>query len=285
MAQNIIITGRICKRMNEYSAGDRFDRLMLTGKSFRNKTSHIYFECICDCGNICFVVGNNLRIGKTTSCGCKKATHGLSKHPLYKTWRNVLKRCYYIKGVEYNDYGGRGIKVCEEWVDDFYSFYTWSINNGWGDGLTLDREDNDGNYKPNNCRWITNSEQQRNKRNNFIITAFGETKCLQDWENDKRCSVSNSTIKCRIDKGWTAEDAISKPNSNLTENRKQRKDVLVVDYMNQSKTLTEWCNLMGLNYLLIRGRLADGWDVKTAFDTECMTKYYHNNKKQNCGKP
>ena len=128
------------------------------------------FKLQCDCGNITEVVLRSLRAGLTTSCGCfnEKAhtTHGCSKHPAYVTYNNMMARCYNTESADYFFYGGRGIKVCDEWKDHPEVFCAWADANGYKKNLTIDRIDPDGNYCPDNCRWITNTEQQRNRRDN-----------------------------------------------------------------------------------------------------------------------
>lgn len=130
-------------------------------------------------------------------------------HPLYKAYYGMKARCYNTKDKRYKDYGGRGIVVCSEWMSSFLAFYDWAINNGWRRGITLDRINNNGNYEPSNCRWVSLTVQNRNRRFNVNIIAFGEKKCLQEWFNDKRCFVSAPTILNRIKKGISPELAIT----------------------------------------------------------------------------
>lgn len=141
----------------------------------------------------------------------KVLMHGLSKNRLYQIYKNMIYRCYKDNAESYCYYGARGITVCQEWLDDILSFYNWSIENGYSDDLTIDRIDNDGNYCPENCRWITNAEQQNNKRDCFYITAFGETKNVKQWSKDSRCSSHYSTIINRIRAGKSPEEAITTP--------------------------------------------------------------------------
>lgn len=129
------------------------------------------FECQY-CGEYFKSLIHHVKSGGTKSCGCynkqsakeRHTTHGLTKHPLYNTWNDMKKRCYNPKYKNYIHYGGRGIKVYEEWKIDFLTFYNWAIQNGWVKGLSIDRIDVNGNYEPDNCRWVTQEIQCRNTR-------------------------------------------------------------------------------------------------------------------------
>lgn len=217
----------------DWSSGDRYGYLMLTGKSYSVKYPKCavrYVECICDCGKIFYTLFSKVKRGGTKSCGCKRmefiikgnTTHGMSLrgivNPIYKAWQQMKERCRGGREKEYKDYTLRGVIVCKEWLD-FNVFYDWAINNGWKEGLSLDRyPNNDGIYEPKNCRWATVPMQNRNKRNNVLIEAFGETKCVTDWQNSDICSVNASTIKYRINKmKWSAEDAIYKPRQDFNK--------------------------------------------------------------------
>jgi len=100
-----------------------------------------------------------------------------------------------------------GIRVCEEW-NDFSIFRDWALSHGYAEDLTIERIDNDGNYEPSNCKWITRLAQARNKRNNHVLTIWGETKCVKDWSMDSRCRVAYTTFKTRIERGWDPEKAL-----------------------------------------------------------------------------
>lgn len=141
----------------------------------------------------------------------KHRTHGLTKHPLYSVWVGMKGRCLYPSQPSYKNYGGRGITICDEWLNDFKSFYDWATSNGWKQGLVLDRIDFNGNYEPSNCRWVSNKENNDNRSISLNITAFGETKNASDWALDPRCNCSYWSLIYRIEKGWNSEEAIRKP--------------------------------------------------------------------------
>lgn len=130
---------------------------------------------------------------------------------LRKVWRQMRSRCSSPKNEKYSIYGGRGITVCAEW-SSYTVFRAWAISAGYTAGLTIDRIDNDGNYEPGNCHWITAGEQMRNKSNTVYLTAFGETKDMVSWSEDPRCVVSEAALRQRVQKrGWDVERALTEP--------------------------------------------------------------------------
>lgn len=147
--------------------GKRFGRLTVVSREPNNKWKETMWRCECDCGGETITSGKHLRSGHTTSCGCKRqqriTKHGLCKNRLYRIHNNMMQRCYNKNNKDYNRYGGRGIKICNEWKTNFISFYNWSMKNGYKTDLTLDRKNNDGNYEPSNCRWVTMKEQALNR--------------------------------------------------------------------------------------------------------------------------
>lgn len=139
-----------------------------------------------------------------------KITHGLRNHPLYDVWGKIKARCYNIQSKDYTDYGGRGISVCTEWIDDFKAFYDWCIENGYQKGLEIDRRNNNGNYEPDSCRMVTRSQNMRNTRRNNNLTYNGETKCLSEWA--EIYGIKRFTLFGRINRmGWDIEKALTTP--------------------------------------------------------------------------
>lgn len=191
----------------------KFGRLLVLEKTDMRDHRYIIYKCKCDCGNIIYVNGNKLRSGHTKSCGCYRkellTSHGKSNTRLYNIYHHMKARCYNITHDRYKDYGARGIVVCDEWLTDFTAFYNWSIENGYRENLTIDRIDVNGNYEPNNCRWATPKEQQRNTRYNRNYTINGETHCLIEW--CERLNRNYNTVACRINRGWPVEKALFTP--------------------------------------------------------------------------
>ena len=167
--------------------GKKYGRLtvLYRDKSHFGCGEHTYWVCRCDCGRITKVRPDALKSGTVVSCGCYHSEissdiaskinfkHGLSRSRLFGIWKNIQTRCYNQKSPAFSNYGGRGISMCEEWKNDFLSFFLWSTNNGYEPGLEIDRIDNDGPYAPRNCRWITRKENCRNRRNNYQVEING----------------------------------------------------------------------------------------------------------------
>lgn len=164
---------------------------------------------------------NNPDISKKT--GKKIVHHELSKHPLYYRYNGIKNRCYNHNVEAYENYGGRGIKMCEEWKNDFKAFYNWCIANGCDGDKQIDRIDNDGDYCPENCRIVARKINTDNRRVSINITAWGETKNASDWSLDERCKTSYSAMLYRINAGWSAEEAISKPSRSTMDKFKRFK--------------------------------------------------------------
>lgn len=125
----------------------------------------------------------------------------------------MIQRCHLSGSIGYADYGGRGIFVCTEWRSGFDAFYEWALSNGYEVGLSLqlDRINNDGPYSPDNCRWVSPTENARNKRNTRFIEAWNERKPLMEWVDDPRCLVRYGLLSSRIYNGWDGEAAMTRP--------------------------------------------------------------------------
>lgn len=177
----------------------------------KDKGRHVLWLCQCDCGNTTIVSSNNLVSGTTNSCGCKSAlikTHGLTNTRIYSIWRGIKTRTTYkCKGVHHN-YIDKGITMCDEWQKP-ENFIKWAFANGYSDNLTIDRKDNDKGYCPENCRWVDNKTQQRNKSTNRYITYNGETKALIEWA--EILNINYRTLLSRLRYGWDIERAFTTP--------------------------------------------------------------------------
>lgn len=136
--------------------------------------------------------------------------HGKNGTRLYRIWANMKNRCKNPKSNRAHVYLNRGITVCDEWKDDFQVFYDWSMSHGYSDDLTIDRIDNDKGYSPDNCRWVTHSEQMRNTSQNHMITFAGKTQTIGDWAME--LGINHQTLCARVnDYGWTVERALTTP--------------------------------------------------------------------------
>lgn len=167
--------------------------------------------CKCDCGRDHRALWNNVRRGLTRTCGkagCKTAKHRMGDSPEYKAWWAMISRCTDENNIMWRRYGGRGIKVCQRWMnlDNFLADMGKRP-----DGMSLDRINNDGNYEPNNCRWATKKQQTRNRSSNHRLSIRGESKTISEWAEDKRCQVSLSCLKQRVRQGFDAEVAVMLP--------------------------------------------------------------------------
>lgn len=198
--------------------GQRFGKLIVLEKIKKeNDIKHSFVKCLCDCGKT--TIKRIDRLNEKSSCGCQTnilkshLIHGLWGTSLYNRYYKMLDRCNNKKSKYYYNYGGRGITICDEWLNNPMSFYNWAINNGYSDDLTIDRIDVNGNYEPNNCRWITKQEQDRNKRNNKNFTWNGETHCIQEW-----CEILGFTRDCLYHRlvraKWDIEKAMTTPQKN-----------------------------------------------------------------------
>ena len=193
------------------------------------KNSKTMWRCICSCQDKKEVIAcaTNIRNGNTLSCGCIQkeraalcGTHRESKSRLYKIWSNMKSRCLTESTTEYKNYGGRGICICDEWVNSYISFKEWALNNGYDSNLTIERIDVNGDYCPENCKWITKPQQANNTTKSRFITYNGETHTMAEWA--KILGIPYSALNYRINNSkMSIEDAFTRPitsNKFLTKN-------------------------------------------------------------------
>lgn len=252
------------KRNNDESLiGKKYGRLTIVG--FEKKPAKMRgwnWIVECDCGVKKAVSPSDVKSGKVKSCGCllrettskrmKKFEHSIYDNKrLYGIYNGIKKRCYNQAEQRYKDYGGRGIQMCEEWLDfkkGFDNFVKWSLENGYSEELTIDRINVNGDYCPNNCRWITRSEQNGNTRNTRWVEYKGEH--IQLFKLCEQLGVSYDTVHDRIyDKGWSVEKALETPSMQLN-------------------SLMKKCKEKGLNYGTVRDRIIRfGWSEEEALNT------------------
>ena len=205
--------GHAYNRLN-FKPGTRFGLLTVLGPapdyiSPGGKNRETRWHCRCDCGKEISVISSQLK--KQKSCGCKRErkTHGLKHTPEYQCWESMKSRCLNPNNKDYDIYGGRGISVCTEWKG-FIQFYK-DMGLRPNPGYSLDRIDNDGDYTPNNCRWATAKEQQRNRSNNKRIRFQGQTLVLSEWA--EKTGLNYFTIYNRLKSGWPVERALTEPSA------------------------------------------------------------------------
>lgn len=196
--------------------GKKFNLLTAVERVENGSNGQARWKCLCDCGNTTYVSAANLKSGAVKSCGCLRhrsapnRTHGMSKSRLYLEWAGIKSRCFYKGAKKYKHYGGRGIKICSEWAESFEAFKDWALRSGYNDSLTIERVDVNGNYCPENCKWITRKEQGFNTRRNVVITYNGKTQTLLEWVEE--LGLDYKRVHNRLFKlGWTFERAISTP--------------------------------------------------------------------------
>lgn len=201
-------------KINDY-IGKKVHHLTVIGISERLPGDKCwYLKCICDCGNETRITPSQFKKGVVKSCGCLRMSlagsyPGCSKHPLYGTWKNMINRCENPNNKAYYHYGGRGIKVCDEW-HSFSNFVEWSDSIGGKPYRhSLDRIDNNGDYCPQNCRWATISQQSNNKRDNVILKFNGKSMTLSQWS--KELCIKRGILQHRYQRGWSTEEILQTP--------------------------------------------------------------------------
>lgn len=179
--------------------------------------------------------------------------HGGKGTRLYRIWKAMRSRCNNPSSTAYANYGGRGIRVCDEW-NDFNRFHDWAESNGYEEWLTIEREDNDKGYSPENCHWATHAEQTRNQRSNRYINYNGETKLLTDWATEK--GLRFECVHYRLAHGWSIEDALETPSA--------YRPPRLVTANGVTRSVAEWAAETGIKDTTIRERLKAGWPEEKA---------------------
>lgn len=187
----------------------KFGRLTVVSRA-GSKGKNALWLCRCDCGNMVTALGIALRHGHTKSCGCLKVerfdimitTHGMTGTHQYNSWRAMKRRCLSPKDDKYQDYGGRGIKIHERWLESFENFWE-DMGPTYQDGLTLERKDNNGNYELSNCHWASRKEQSRNRRANHVVDSPLGRMCISELA--EKSGVNYDVLKGRIKRGWSSD--------------------------------------------------------------------------------
>lgn len=201
--------------------GQQYGKWIVLHLSHKNEGGEFYWQCRCDCGNERAVKAASLRRGKSTSCGCHHqavvTTHGMTGTPTFRSWESMKQRCLNPSAPGYAEYGGRGIKIYEPWVSSFEQFLAdMGVR---PDGMTLDREEVDGDYTPENCRWATPTQQLRNRRDTVRLTWGDRTMNTYEWAAET--GIPAKALRDRIRAGWSPERALSTPvNVNLRRHRR-----------------------------------------------------------------
>lgn len=192
----------------------------------------------------------------------KKNSEINTKEPLYAVWGTMRARCENPKHNRYHLYGGRGISVCDEW-QSYLTFRAWASGSGYRKGYQIDRINSDGDYEPSNCRWVSPKDQQRNRRNNRVITFAGMSKPLAAWADDPRCVVPYKMLWERLQDGWEFERALITPQRRTGGYR-------LITAFGETKSVTEWVKdprCPGVKAQTLWKRVNDGWPSERAIST------------------
>lgn len=248
-------------------SGQMYGRLTVIRRIIINDKPRTYWSCTCSCGNTVVVWGDSLRKGTTRSCGCfmreraveTNTTHGLKDHPLYQMWNGMKQRCSNPRNPKYKNYGGRGIQVCDRWLD--FSNFIEDMGEA-PQGMSINRINNDGNYEPSNCQWATPKEQSNNQRSNRVLEFNGKKQTLAQWAEE--LNINYGTLLDRLNEEWSIEDALT---TSVIKNTR------VITFEGKTKNITEWANGLNIHYMTLHTRLKRGWSVKKALTTPRRVQY------------
>lgn len=251
--------------------GKRFGRLLVLQETQERRNGNVVWLCQCDCGTVKKVNGDPLRRGQSLSCGCLQrekaaksgkfsAKHGMTYSPTWKSWSEMKVRCLNPSSKIYQYYGGRGIKVCHHFLENFANFLEDMGERP--DRTSLDRIDNNGHYSCGhceeciregwtaNCRWASSAQQNRNKRSNVNITFNGETLCLAEWA--EKLGIGYKILHHRYQRGWSADRIVSTPVATKH----------TITFNGETLTLAEWAARAGITYQALHARLSRGQSLE-----------------------
>lgn len=198
--------------------GEKYNMLTVISEPFRDgQPERVFVLCKCDCGNERKRLISEVVSGRIMSCGCLKNVnehskkHGLEGTRIYRVYRGMINRCYDKSAINYERYGGIGIRVCQKWKNDIHSFVRFAYDHGYDDEKVMDRIDSKKGYCPENVRFTTIQENNNNRKNVRKYKAFGKIKTIRDWSNDNNCKVDYSTLHSRLDQGWDIRKALTTP--------------------------------------------------------------------------
>lgn len=211
---NSLETGGLFEMPLKVGGAVNFLTLIEPFKKHNGKRNRSFWKVKCVCGKVFDTRTDALNNGKTESCGCKHPKtgpikHGLRYHRVYKIFTGMKQRCYNENNHKYPQYGGRGITICDEWLNDVTRFYDWAIDHGYKDNLSIDRINNDKGYSPENCRWENSLTQSRNRRIAREVEIKGKNKCFSEW--CEIYGINRKTAADRLGNGWSEIDAITIP--------------------------------------------------------------------------
>lgn len=231
------------------------------------RASGSYFhswKCICSCGNECLASSQSLLSGGKQSCGCLnkeilasgdcRRKHGKAGTRIYKIWASMKDRCKNPNNAKFDRYGGRGIDICAGW-ETFEIFYNWAIQNGYEENLTIDRIDNDGNYEPDNCRWVDMVVQANNKSNNHLLTIGGETHTISEWS--RITGLNPRLISERANRGCSPEEILNKNYKKIVRGQ-------LFKYHGVEYTIKELSEKYGISETTLSKRINSGMSVDEA---------------------
>ena len=246
--------------------GHKYGRLTVLSRAGKEYA----WNCICECGTQRKVFSSSLRTGRSKSCGCLlrevasaqskalRVTHGGcigGNSPVYSVYRAMLDRCGNENTPNFASYGGRGIKVCPRWLEGFAAFAEDMGNRP--NGGSIERIDNDKGYSPDNCRWATRKEQNRNTRRNKVLDHGGKSLCISEWA--EVAGIHEAIIRQRLTLGWPVDRVLTEPAKKITPTS--------MTLNGRTQKVADWCRELGLPLATIRTRVAKGWS-----DAEALTR-------------